>query len=162
MNSKKFVNLMRIACILPIIISLLYCSCSKNDGKEAIVDTGVTISYKNSTGADLLAPTTQNYFNPINFHIYDVVNGNKKEVYYPNFDYPQNFYIYKNDSTHLYYLKVFVETDTTLLELSKNITDTIISVIDKSNGNSIVRKVWYDGLLKWDNFNIPRQFTIIK
>jgi len=70
-------------------------------------------------------------------------------------------YVYKNENLNSYYLRLFIDTDTTYLELNKTITDTVISTSQRSYGNWILTKVWYNGIVKWDS-NGPMVFTILK
>lgn len=124
-------------------------------------DTSVDISYSNSSGNDLLDSATTNHFVASDIHLYNMVKGVKIEVNYP-YDIPHNFLIYKNDSLKRYFLRVFIETDTTLLELNQTTTDTLICSIEKSESTKIVRKVRYNGNLMWSDFGKPREFSIIK
>ncbi len=144
------------------IISMSLSNCKKDPSKGADVSTLMDIAFKSSGGSDLLNPSTPNYFSPSSIHVYVVVKGIKKEVYNPMMDYPQNFLIYKVDSLNLYRIRVFFETDTTLLQLNSSITDTLVCTFDRSNGNWRIRKFWYNGVLKWDNVLYPQEITIIK
>jgi len=94
-------------------------------------------------------------------HLYNVVNGVKKEVYNGHYDNPRNFVIELNHTTHIYYLAVFLEVDTTLLQLNSNTTDTITCEF-ATGCNQIVSKVWYNEKLEWDDMSVPRAFTIVK
>ena len=161
---------MRTTTIIFLFLIVLFSFCSKKDDnndstkstKDVIVDEATIIGYKNVLGQDLLDTATQNHFSTDNIHVYYLINGIKTEVNYPGLDYPHNFFISKDNSLNQNFLTIFLETDTTLLELNKNITDTITCVIEKSNSSMIVRKVWYNGILKWDNYDIAREFIIIK
>jgi hypothetical protein len=146
--------------MMSLVIILSLSSCKKH---HVEVSMYIDITYKDSMGNDLLNTGTKNHFISDSIHIYDIVNGTKKEVNYPNNDYPHNFFIYKNDSLKEYFIKVFLETNTTFLQLSQSITDTITSVIDVSDGNHVITKVWYNGVLcKQNYFGIAREFTITK
>jgi hypothetical protein len=100
-------------------------------------------------GNDLLNPSFQNYFSPSNIHIYSLVNGVKNSINNARMEYPQDYMIYKNDSLNLYFLRVFLASDTLLLQLNQSITDTLTCIIDDSNGNVILKKAWYNGTLIW-------------
>jgi hypothetical protein len=147
--------------ILILLISSFILSNCKEKSKDTIVSTEMDINYKNIKGEDLLDTSVNGHFLINDIHVYNVVNGIKKEVDYPNFTYPHNFFIYKNESSNEYLLRVFIETDTTLLQLNQGITDSIICVIDKSNGNEILRKLWYNNVLKWE-FGAAPLITIVK
>jgi hypothetical protein len=45
--------------------------------------------------------------------------------------------------------------------LNQNTTDTIISTVDKYNGNEILRKLWYNASLEWE-FGVAPVITILK
>jgi len=140
---------------------LMITGCKKKD-KSFNDSTGIEITYKNAKGQDLLNATTPNYFSADNIHLYNVVNGVKKEVNYPNYDIPHNFVVVLNHSTHVYFLRVFLETDTTLLQLNRNITDTITAEFTRNINATIVTKVLYNEKLEWDDMSVPRAFTIVK
>ncbi len=55
-----------------------------------------------------------------------------------------------------------VEVDTTLIMLNKSIMDTLTCSIDRSHGNHIITKVWYNGVLKWGDNGVRRQFVVTK
>ncbi len=147
--------------ILILLISSFILSNCRDKSKDVIVSAEMDINYRNSKGEDLLDTSVYGHFLVNDIHVYNVVNGLKKEVDYPNFTYPHNFFIYKNDSSSEFFLRVFIETDTTLLQLNQSITDSIVCVIDKSNGNEILRKLWYNKVLKWE-FGAAQLITIVK
>ena len=146
--------------ILIVVIFPLLGNCKKGPSKSAYDSMRVDIAYKDKLGNDLLDPTRQNHFSSDSIHVFNVVNGIKKEVYYPNYDAPHNFLIYRQDSLMTYYLRLFLETDTTLLVLNKTITDTVTCTSEKSNGNWILIKAWYNGVFECDGGY--QTFTIIK
>lgn len=145
-----------------LIIPLIITNCKKEPSKSVVVTMHVDIAYQNKSGNDLLDSTIQNAFLTKNIHVYNVTKGIKKEVYYPTADYPHNFEIYKQDNLTPFYLRLFLETDTTLLELNQSITDTITCISERSNGNFLLKKLWYNGVMKWGNDPVPQEFTIIK
>jgi len=126
-----------------------------------VVTTSIDIAYNDSFGNDLLNESTQNYFSKNNIHVYTIINGVKTDVYNNMMDYPRDFLIYKNIELNNYFIRFFLESDTVLVQLNQNTTDTIISTVDKSNGNEILRKLWYNGSLKWE-FGVAPVITILK
>ncbi|MBE0651697.1 MAG: hypothetical protein IH595_12770 [Bacteroidales bacterium] len=151
----------KILFLLLLIPFFVFTGCGFSKGPCDVFDTNVEITYKNTEGLDLLNLSTPNHFSADSMHLYNVVNGVKNEVYNGHYDNPRNFVIELNNGTHIYYLAVSLEADTTLLQLNGHITDTI--TCDFSAGcNKIVNKVWYNGKLEWDNMSEPRAFTIIK
>jgi len=147
--------------LLLLISVLIAGSCKLESPKRVIIDNKVDIYYKNSSNEDLLDTAVTSSFTADSIHLYNVVAGVKKEVN-NRADYPHNFLIYKNEDLQKYVLSVFVEVDTTLLELNRNITDTITCAIEISEENFIIRKVWYNGNLKWDDYAVSREFIIMK
>jgi hypothetical protein len=143
------------------IISLFLNNCKKDSKGNSVVEINIDISYKDALGNDLLDVTKQNHFSSDSIMLYSLINGKKIEILYPNLSHPKMFYIYKNDSLNLNLLRVSLEQDSTLIELNKRIIDTITCTIDKSNGNEILRKVWYNSVLKWE-YGVTPQITIIK
>jgi len=48
------------------------------------------------------------------------------------------------------------------IQFSENDFDLIKGEIDFSNGNVICRKVWCNGVLKWESYATERLITLIK
>jgi len=140
---------------------LVFINGCKKDGTVYVAQY-LDIAYNDNLGNDLLDPSNSNGFSSENIQLYTLVNNVKTEVYHPNLTYAHSFMIYKNDSLKLYFLRVFLEDNTTFLQLNQNITDTITCTIDKSNGNSIIRKVWYNGDIKWEFGKVAPCITIKK
>jgi hypothetical protein len=147
--------------LLLIFSVLIAGGCKLESPNEVLIDNKVDIYYINSRHEDLLDTAVNGSFTTDSIHLYNVLRGVKKEVN-NRADYPHNFYIYKNEELQKYILRVFLEVDTTLLELNRNITDTITCVFERSEDNFIIRKVWYNGNLKWDDYAVSREFTIMK
>ena len=143
------------------VILLCLINCKRESGKAIVVTTSIDIAYNDSFGNDLLNESTQNYFSKNNIHVYTIINGVKTDVYNNMMDYPRDFLIYKNIELNNYFIRFFLESDTVLVQLNQNTTDTIISTVDKSNGNEILRKLWYNGSLKWE-FGVAPVITILK
>jgi hypothetical protein len=152
------------SCILnPILlVSLILAGACKLDSPtEVIIDNTVDISYINSAHEDLLNTAVIGSFTADSIHLYNLNKGVKTEVN-NRVDYPHNFFIYRDDEFQKYDLQVFIEVDTTLLELNKTTTDTIVCLIARSANTFIIRKVWYNGNVKWDDYAVKREFTILK
>jgi hypothetical protein len=129
-------------------VTLLNNACTKDPGKEALVSTYMDISYLDKSGNDLLNPKTPGYYSVSNIHVYKMVNGVKTEVNNALMDSPHDFQIYKNDSLNRYYLLLYLDNPT-YLQLNQNIIDTITCDIEKSNGNTLLKKLWYNRKLCW-------------
>ncbi|MDP4290463.1 MAG: hypothetical protein Q8908_05230 [Bacteroidota bacterium] len=146
--------------ILSVLIPFIFIGCKKNPPSVTIT-TMVDIAYKDKSGKDLLNPSTENCFSVNNIHIYHLVNGIKEEVFRPQMTYPHDFFIYKNNELNQYFIRVFLLSDPVLVELNPTITDTLSFTADKYGASQILRKVWYNGELKWE-FPVEQKFTIIK
>ena len=146
-----------------IAITIFLFSCQKEPVNTTIVSMKVDIAYQDVSGTDLLNPASPNHFSADSIHVYNVVDGVKEERYYSNLDNPTLWDITKPDSSNNYYLRVDVETDTTIIALNKTISpDTLSCSIDRDHGNFIITKVWYNGDLKWSDNMTPREFVITR
>ena len=147
--------------LLLMISFLIAGSCKLDSPNQVVIDNNVDIYYINNRQVDLMDTSVIGSFKTDSIHLYNVVRGVKKEVN-NRVDYPHNFFIYKNEELQKYVLRVFLEVDTTFLELNRNITDTITCSFERSENSLIIRKVWYNGNVKWDDFSVSREFTIMK
>ena len=147
--------------LLLLISVLIAGSCKLESPNEVVIDNKVDIYYINSLHEDLLDTAVAGSFTEDSIHLYNVVRGVKKEVN-NRVDYPHNFFVYKNEELQKYVLGVFLEVDTTFLELNRHITDTITCVFERSENRLIIRKVRYNGNVKWDDYTVSREFTIMK
>ena len=136
--------------VLFIAFSLLIISCPKGPG---VYDANIDIYYKTNTGNNLLDDNVQNHYSRGQIRFFNLINGRKYELY-------RNILI-NTDSLNNNYISLAIEADTTILQLNESISDTIVCQIDRSNGISI-KKVWYNRLLKWESYAVPRVFTILK
>jgi hypothetical protein len=147
--------------LLLLISFIIAGSCKLESPNESVIDNNVDIYYINSSHEDLMDTAVIGSFKADSINLYNVVKGIKKEVN-NRADYPHNFFIYKNEELQKYVLRVFLEVDTTFLELNRHITDTITCAFERSENSLIIRKVWYNGNVKWDDFSVSREFTIMK
>ena len=131
------------------ISSLILTDCKRGSDMGVEVSTYIDIAYKDHLGNDLLSSSSPSYFSANAIQVYTMINGTKTAVHHANYDYPQNFLIYKNDSLKSYFIRIFLENNETLLQLNPTITDTLTYTVDNSNGNSLLTKLWYNGSLKW-------------
>ncbi|MBE0649268.1 MAG: hypothetical protein IH595_00355 [Bacteroidales bacterium] len=154
--------------IIVLVISVLLLiigSCKKVNKPEPIVAVGINVAYKDNLGNNLLDSATPNHYSIANMHVFYLENGVKEEYYNGKMDNPKGLKIFQ-DSTGEYVLGIGLnsfraENDTTLLQLSNTDIDTIVGTIDKSNGDIILKKVWYNGILKWEYGTYP-SITIVK
>jgi len=72
----------------------LLCSCNSDDSTEQFVyDVTAEFSLKDDKGNDLLNPDNANAIDESEIKIFYVLNGEPKEVFDGNMDYPRNFFI---------------------------------------------------------------------
>lgn len=140
---------------------ILFLGGCKKDGSVYVAQY-VDIAYTDNLNKDLLDPSDSNGFSFSNIRVFSLINNVKAEIYHANLTYPRDIMLYKNESLNQYFLRVTLEQDTTLLQLNPNITDTITCTIDRSEGNSIIKKVWYNGDLKWEYGKVGAVITIRK
>lgn len=147
--------------ILIIALSLVLFNCKRDSNNSSVVSTHMDISYLDKLGKDLLNPLVSGYFAPGDIHVYTLTGNVKAEVNNERMTYPHDFMIYKNEELNRYFIRFFLEADTVIVKLNESISDTLTCVIDKSNGNQILRKFWYNHKLEWE-FGIDQKITIIK
>lgn len=147
-----------------LILLLLLSSCKEKVTTEGGIyfNVGMNISFVDVNGEDLLNQDNPNAFNKNDIFLYHQVNG-KKTLYStgPMMDAP-NGIIY-NCERPLCIIGIQKLADTTYLELSDFITDTIYSETVKNGGNSYTSIIWYNGKFLWDIENGgEKYFTIVK
>lgn len=144
----------RIIVILCVVVTITI-GCKKDPNSSVVVNTFVDIYYLNSSDQYLLNNSTPNHFDADSFIVYNVTNNVKTVVDYPNLDWPNDFAVL-SDSLKNNFLRVVLQTDTTLLTLSKNITDTITCIIYKSEGNTLIKNISYNGVSENQRFTITK------
>jgi hypothetical protein len=129
----------------------------------AYVNINIDIAYKDKAGNDLLDSSNDVHFSAKDITLYNMEKGEKVKVNKPRMDYPNNHFIYRDDATNTNHLRIFLETETVLVQLNATITDTIKSEIKKTKGNTHLVKVWYNGKLVWElGKDVSQVITIIK
>ena len=122
------------------------CGCSNYESQFQITVT-------DSLGNDLLNPNGQNNFVRYDIKLFYVTYVNGEEQLVMN----RNYTINKGDS--LYFLNIylndepFVERSVTLIEWNTEGTDTLECEYLRSNGSTLIKKVWLNSELKWPNAN---------
>lgn len=128
-----------------------------------VKNTNIDIVYKDKNGNDMLDSNNAVHFSAKDITIYNLAKGEKVKVNKPKMDYPNNHFIYKDDSTGTNHLRVFLETKETLIQLSPTVTDTIKCIIKKTKNGLQLSKVWYNGKLVWHfSANASQVITITK
>jgi hypothetical protein len=150
---------------LIIITAMAFFSCKKD--KESLnIDTGIEINVKDNIGNDLLNPIFNNAFSESNIKIYYLIDGEKKEVYNPNYTYPRNFRISEKEG--VYYMTLWPNTTEkdefpiTYIKWNETDTDTIKCSFSRTENSVICIKVWYNGTLMWNDYSSCRCIQVVK
>lgn len=77
--------------LMIVLILIITTNCSQDGDKDGpfIKDNGVTLTFTNKNGEDLLNPKTPNHFNFEEMRLYYLIDGVKTEVYDPLMDHPR-------------------------------------------------------------------------
>lgn len=141
--------------VLVLVLGMVILSCSNDNDIPlvgVVVDTGVNIKYLDENGNNLL----NGEIDESNINIYHKINNEWVGYYESNLDYPKGIVVRERDNEK--YLVLFVSiivdensiSETKIEYSNRNEGDIIKTLIDNSNGNRIVRKVWYNSILKWE------------
>ncbi|MCD6543856.1 MAG: hypothetical protein J7K34_05045 [Flavobacteriaceae bacterium] len=154
--------------VIVLVLGMIILSCS-NGSDEPIsgvfVDIGVHIKYLDENGNNLL----NGEIDESDINIYHKINNEWVKYYEGNLDYPKGIMIYERENEK--YLVLFVSEKVNESNLSEtkiefsnyNESDIVKTEIDFSNNNIIVRKVWYNGIMKWESTEqTERMFEIVK
>ena len=161
---------------MPKLILLLWCLFSlqqvnaqksnqtKPKGNTAFyVNVNIDIAFKDKGGVDLLDSTQASHLSAKDILLYNIVKGEKIKVDKPHMDHPNNHFLYRDENTQTNYVRVYLECEKVLLQLSPTSTDTITCKIKKTKGNTHIEKVWYNKQLVWElGKSNSQQITIIK
>lgn len=148
------------------ILLFVMSSCNKDKEGKFNLDAGIEIYVQDKSGNDLLNPSIQNAYKESEIKIYYLIDGVKKEVYYPNYDYPRNFRIIEAGSK--YYMMLSPngndseEYPTTYIQWNESDTDTIKCEFSRTSNSIICTKIWYNGSLAWSDYSNGRIIQIVK
>ena len=153
--------------VIILVLGMIFISCSKGEDEPmygVVVDTSVLIKYLDENGNNLL----NDGINESDINIYHKINNEWVKYYEGNLDYPKGIRIDERENEKYLILFVSIEVNESDLSETKiefsnyNKSDIVKSEIDFSGNNIIVRKVWYNGDLKWESYDTERMFEIIK
>ena len=118
------------------------------------IDTSMILLVRDSSGTDLLHPTTGKY-NASGINVYYLKEGEKQQVYFPHLDAPKGFRIRENELKKNEYLLVLFPYDdlplsTTIIQWGQADFDTITCEITHEGSSRYCTKIWYNQELKWD------------
>jgi len=144
------------------LLFLIFIGCDKDDDDCCtIISLDANISVKNAGGEDLLDPNNPNSYKKENIKIYHLINGEQKRAGLDDIIY--------QDSDSVFRYRTFVnhegnaEFPVTYIDWDETDRDTLKSEIYRTDNQTRVIKIWYNGELKWDveNGEAP-DFTIVK
>jgi len=148
---------MKNAVVILVLLACFSCETSSNDA--VVVDIRIDMTIEDRQGNDLLNPETENSIQQDDIRVYYEIDG-KKETYLSChkdknviLDNPAGFLIYPEDALGKFQLSVFSNPTQgeaiTIIELEGHDDVTLKAQVSRENGNTIVRKVWYQGNLVW-------------
>lgn len=151
--------------VLILVFTTLF-ACDKSNETEGQsygvqIDAHLEFSIINSQKEDLLNPENPNHMDVSSFKLFYVIDGEKKEVYNPNYDNPRNFMIYKHEneyrigiSLNLNHSEMSSKT-TTYIQWNNNDTDTLEALFGKTPNGIFKTKIWLNGELIWERGDNP-------
>ncbi|RZJ73245.1 hypothetical protein [Flavobacterium sp.] len=150
--------------LLPILFS---CSSDSDSPERFTLDTTVHLKLQNASGENLF--NTPN-FNPDDFRIFNIIDGQAEEVSNGNLDYPRNFMMIEAESGTV--MRLFLndnqrmEFPETIVKWNATQSDTLRAGYRLSTSSIIIEKVWLNGDLVWQapgaNQALAREITIVK
>ncbi|PIY09864.1 MAG: hypothetical protein COZ18_07145 [Flexibacter sp. CG_4_10_14_3_um_filter_32_15] len=151
---------------LIVIILCIFLSSCNDDNEQFIVDTALEISVKDSTGSNLLNPSTPNSLDENNIKIIYEIDGEQIEFNKPNLTFSKGFFIHQVENEHR--IAIHLNTDknaeypVTYIKWNNIDTDTIKCKIERTSNSEICKKVWFNEKVVWEDFATERHFEIIK
>jgi len=146
------------------IISLTVISCNEEE-LNSTLDVGLEFSIVNSNGEDILNPSHPDCIKESDIKLYYLIDGIKKEVYNPNYDFPRNFRIYEHQNE--FRIGIFQnhseneDKPLTYIQWNESETDTIEAAYYRSSNAIIQKKIWLNGDLIWESINGTNPYFIL-
>jgi len=156
---------MKTVTLIILIFAMIFLSCQEEEVSTNI-DIVIEITVIDKSGNDLLNPSVENSFKEESIKIYYLIDGVVEEVYYPNSDNPKGFRIYERDSIYRMGLSPNgnkkEEFPVTYIQWNETDTDTVKGSFLRGEGFLMCTKVWYNGVLMWEDYNTERRITVVK
>ena len=124
-------------------------ACKKTNDCCVNIDTDVQILYKNQIGENLLNSTAE--FNESNIKIYYKNGDEFQYMVNGSLSSPRMFKIYPDEEDNLI-LTIFTSNfydgnkSTTLIELNRNVVDTLVCEYDLASNREVVTNAWLNGV----------------
>ncbi len=115
-----------------------------------LVNVNIDFAFKDKEGNDLLDSANDKHYAYKDIALCYEVKGKKIKIDKPRMDHPNDQFMYKDEETKTYHLRVFLEREVLFLQLNATTTDTIKCIIKKEKGSTKIEKVWYNGKLEWE------------
>lgn len=146
-------------------IFLLQSSCKK-ENSPITLDSRIEFIVRDELGNNLLDPSIPSSFIENKVKIFYLTNGQKEEVFYPNYDHPRNFWFFEKSGEFQMSLSpnssIDEEFPITYIQWNESDCDTIKCSFSRTSNSVICTKVWYNDSLVWDNYSDKRFFEFIK
>ena len=149
------------AVVLSTCCLILLSSCKLEEKEGVFIDKQLDLYYVSRGGQDLLDTAVAGSYNTDSIHMYEFRDGIKHEVV-NRIDYPKGFLYLKNDLTGKYLIRIFPETEVSILELNASTFDTIRCTLEITDRKFIITSVLYNGLYHWDDMATPRALIVTK
>lgn len=143
-------------------------ACEKDDDMlNFVVDTGITIYLNDDFGNDLLSPENENAIDESKIQVLRLIDGEWKEPYVAHLDYPKHYrFIHEAGYNVLVVWPDFSleqgEFPETLIKWNENDIDTIKCKAEETRVSLIVKKVWLNDNVVWDDYGIEREIVLEK
>jgi hypothetical protein len=154
-----------------LLLVLPFISCKKPCGCTNI-SVDFTLSYQNSTGADLLNPASANAIKAEDIDAFILKNGVKTRLYQGNLDAPKFFKISKDNNETNYRMIVYFETNpedfngdriTQYIKYKDGTEDEFVGEFYHKGNNTSLLKLWINGVLQGDpSLSSQKPLVIIK
>ena len=132
--------------LILLMIVIMFTNCNKEESKlnKTFIESSFELSFRNKNGEDLLDSNTIGCFNHDKIEIFIIENGIKKIL---NNNSNSNFF---SKERGYYTILVHATGDSTFLQLSESIIDTITTEWKSGSNYYHNTKMWYNGELKWE------------
>ena len=141
--------------IILAVLTFYTCDESNEMGEQYFnLYAGLEFSIVNLQNEDLLDPENPNRLDVDKIKLFYEINGEKQEVYNPNYDNPRNFTIFKHANEYRIGITLnHTETSDkpiTYVQWNESDTDTIEAIYVRTPRATIQEKLWLNGDFIWE------------
>ncbi len=144
--------------LIIVALTMLFSCDKKKEIKQkpdAFMNAVFEFSFKSKNGDDMLNPKTSGSYNHNEIEVWALESGIQKIINNNSSDLLSN-------ERGFYTLSVNLVKNTTLLKLSDNVTDTIVTELESGTNFQYITKIWYNGKLAWEKGDNISFLTIVK